>query len=80
MSLLKPKGNNLFQLSLPLVFLVAISVTTTGGTIFVISYALDVGLASLLAGIFALGCWSMLFFLYLRIHYSKFLLMDGYND
>jgi len=69
MSVLKPKGDNLFQFSLPLVFLVAVSVTTTGGTIFVISYAFDVKLASLLAGTFAIGCWLGLFFLYLRIHY-----------
>ena len=33
MSVLKPKGGNLFRFSLPLVFLVAVSVTTTGGII-----------------------------------------------
>jgi len=80
MSLLKPKEDNLFQSSLDLVFLITLGVTTTGGTIFVISYGFDLELAGFLAGAFAIVSWLLLSFLYLRFHYSKLSLWGEYFD
>ena len=80
MSTLKPKRENLFSTSLLLVFLVSIGVTIVAGTIFVIAYSFDLELAVVLTGTFTLTGWFGLFFLYLRIHYSKFSCVGGYFD